>query len=279
MNSNLHISLNKRWMGNLLGLLVILSMMLSTMAAAPMTPTQQSETPTAPTTAPTTADTSTATAAPTTAATSPSKPTDTAAPKATETSPAVTDTVPAATETSPATTETSPAATETAPAATETTVPTVQPTPTTPAPTQPVKTQNSAEASRLNYHKIVVKFKTGTQPQVGSQSTANPPTSAAVLKGLSVKPLFPGAGISTSKSQVGAQAQAAAPVTNLSTYSIIQLPADTSYDAAVQILKGLQSSDDVELAYMEPIYKPADVSTQPYLGDLGTYNGVDEIYF
>ena len=80
-----------------------------------------------------------------------------------------------------------------------------------------------------------------------------------------------------SKSQVGAQAQTAKPVSNLASYSLVQLPADTSYNEAVQILKGLQSSDDVELAYMEPIYKPADISTQPYLDTQSNSNGVDAV--
>ncbi|MDR3576758.1 MAG: carboxypeptidase regulatory-like domain-containing protein [Anaerolineaceae bacterium] len=276
MNSNLHISLNKRWMGNLLGLLVILSMMLSTMAAAPMAVTPSTETPAAPAAA-------SATPVPATA-TQPAAPTDTSAPKATETSPAATDTVPAATSTAPSATSTAPAATNTVPAATETAVvpteatsPTVQPTPTTPAPTQPAPAKNSAEASRVNYHKIIVKFKTSASTQVGAQSTTNPPTSAAVLKGLTVKPLFPGAASSTSQSQLGAQAQTAAPVPNLSTYSIVNLPSDTSYDEAVQILKGLQSSDDVQLAYMEPIYRPADIGTQPYLDTSANSNGIDAV--
>jgi|GEM_PF-996072 len=293
MNKKLHISLNKRWTGNLLGLLVILSMMLSTMAATPMTTTPPADTPTESATAvvstatpvsPTATQPATATdtqAAPTASQTSPAV-TDTApaatetVPAATETSPVATNTVVAPTATSPAATETSPAVTETVPAATETTTPTVQPTPTTPAPTQPAQVQNPAAASRVNYHKIVVKFKTGAQPQVGAQSN-NLPTSAAILKGLTVKPLFPGAGSSSSKSQVGAQSQTSAPVTNLASYSMVQLPADTSYNDAVQILKGLQSSDDVELAYMEPIYKPADITTQPYLDTQSNSNGVDAV--
>ncbi len=272
MNRKFQSMLKQQWANRLLALFMCASLLLSSVAARPLAQSYD-EAPPTPTSAPVV---DTATPEPVSPTQEPATPTEVAAtPTEEQASPTAEPPVP-----------TDEPATPTAEPVTPTAEPAL-PTPTAAAPTQaptepvapvkPAQAVNPKVVSGVNYHQLVIKFKSGYASSLSGQSLSAQSTPGVaplldLLQGAPVKPLF-----SSLKQASSAQmtSQAAQAESVLSRYFVAQLPESTDYAGAQQILDSITAFPFIDTAYMEPIYKAAITPTDDFSGDQGYLGAQD----
>ncbi len=144
--------------------------------------------------------------------------------------------------------------------------------PTAPVvPEKPVQAINPKVVNGVNFHQLVIKFKSGYASSLTSQGLSAQSTPGVVplldlLKGAEVKPFFSSLKQSTS-AQATSQAESV-----LGRYFVAQLPESTDFAGAQQLLDSITALSFIDTAYMEPIYKAADAPTPYFPGQAGFLN-------
>jgi serine protease len=136
------------------------------------------------------------------------------------------------------------------------------------------------EAEWLNYRLIVVKFREDSPVRMSEGRLASPDgadlsAAESLLEGLSVRPLFSRTAEELEQETANLRSAEGEALPDLSQYYLITLSEETTFEQASALLEALQGLENVETAYMEPIYKLA-TDKDPATPDMSTAQGYRE---